>query len=305
MNRKSWLAIVAIGTLLSVSPVMQAAPRKAHVVVLGAAKKVPYSKAGDPAGALAGETELRVRALVVDGVVKEWTTGDAHDVTDRSFVVRRAIKLNDSLPSEQAGDASSIKSADSAAPGEKSNDKSATGEKAGAASSVKASDKPATGDKPAAPANSGAKPVDSGAKAGQTSKPKPVSAAERWVWQRGPWLLVDRVTGHVVALKLPDYDPGVSQVSWFRDYGAYCGVTVSGKSLYAVVAQVAAHKAVLAKKLAAFDPENHPAPVCGPAEWQREPLEVTFHPAGKDAVSFEVVPGSAVLVEDEEAGTRD
>ncbi len=73
------------------------------------------------------------------------------------------------------------------------------------------------------------------------------------MWQRGPWLLVDRVTGHVTALKLPDYDPGVSQVSWFRDYGAYCGVTASGKSLYAVVAQLAARKPVLAKKLAAFE----------------------------------------------------
>ncbi len=110
------------------------------------------------------------------------------------------------------------------------------------------------------------------------------SATERhWVWQRGPWLLVDRVTGHITALKLPDYDPGVSQVSWFRDYGAYCGVTASGKSLYAVVAQVAARKPVLAKKLDGFDAENHPAASCASAEWQREPLRVTFHPAGKDA----------------------
>jgi hypothetical protein len=118
------------------------------------------------------------------------------------------------------------------------------------------------------------------------------------VWQRGPWLLVDRATGHIVALKLPDYDPGVSQVSWFRDYAAYCGVTVSGKSLYAVVAQVAARRAVLAKKLEAFDAENHPDAVCAAAEWQREPLRITFHPAGRDAVSFDIVPGSAVLVED-------
>jgi hypothetical protein len=90
----------------------------------------------------------------------------------------------------------------------------------------------------------------------------------------------------------------VSQVSWFRDYGAYCGTTASGKSLYAVVAQVAARKAVLAKKLSAFDPENHPDPACGPPEWQREPLRITFHPTGKDAVSYDIVPGSAVLVED-------
>jgi len=110
------------------------------------------------------------------------------------------------------------------------------------------------------------------------------------------------VTGHVLALKLPDYDPGVSQVSWFRDYGAYCGLTASGKSLYAIVAQVAARKAVLAKKLTAFDPGSAPEKpsnqACGPAEWQREPLRITFRPTGKDAASFDIVPGSAVLVED-------
>ena len=61
-------------------------------------------------------------------------------------------------------------------------------------------------------------------------------------------------------LKLPHYDPAVSQVSWFRDYGAYCGVTASGKSLYAVVAQLAAHKPVLAKKLDAFDPTPNRTP---------------------------------------------
>jgi hypothetical protein len=35
--------------------------------VLSAAKKVPYSKVGDPAGAATGEDTLRIRALVVDG----------------------------------------------------------------------------------------------------------------------------------------------------------------------------------------------------------------------------------------------
>jgi hypothetical protein len=232
VNKGSKIAIALSMALLAALPA-HAVPRKAHVVILGAVRKVAYSKAGDPAGAAAGETELKVRALLVDGVLKEWTTGDSHDVTDRSFVIRRAIKLNDTLPTDRPGE------------------KTAAGEK-----------------------------------------------QDHWVWQRGPWLLVDRATGHVVALKLPDYDPGVSQVSWFRDYGAYCGVTASGKSLYGVVAQVAARKAVLAKKLSAFEVESHPDPACGPAEWQREPLRVTFHPAGKDAVSFDVVPGSAVLVED-------
>lgn len=201
------------------------AVRKPHAVALGAAKRVGYSKAGDPAGAAVGETELKIRPLVVDGQVKEWTTGESHEVTDRTFVVRRAIRLNDALPGD-----------------------------------------------------------------------KPTAAKEHWVWQRGPWLLVDRTSAHITALKLPDYDPGVSQVSWFRDYGAYCGVTASGKSLYAVVAQLAARKPVLAKKLAAYDPQSQTA--CSAPEWQREPLRVTFHPLGRDAASFDIVAGSAVIVED-------
>jgi hypothetical protein len=219
---------------MGVGPSAYAAPRKTHTVVLGAVKRVPYSRTGDPAGAATGENALKIRALLVDGVLKEWTAGEAHDVTDRSFAVRRVIRLNDALPT----------------------------------------DKPGPGDK-----------------------------ASHWVWQRGPWLLVDRITGRVTALRLPDYDPGVSQVSWFRDYAAYCGLTASGKSLYAVVAQIAARKPVLAKKLAAFDAENHPDPVCAPPDWQREPLRIAFHPTGSDAVSYDIVPGSAVLVE--ETGDED
>jgi len=164
------LTVITAAALIAATPVASAAPRKVHTVALGAARKVPYSKVGDPAGAAPVEDSLKIRALLLDSVVKEWTTGDAHDVTDRSFVVRRVIRLNDALPS----------------------------------------DKPGSADK-----------------------------QSHWVWQRGPWLLVDRVTCHIVALKLPDYDNGVSQVSWFRDYGAYCGVTSTGKSLFAVVAQVA------------------------------------------------------------------
>ena len=225
MKRLGVAASVLSG-LIVITSSANAVPRK-HTVGLGATKRVPYSKIGDPAGAQPGEDGLRIRPLVVDGQVKEWTTGDAHDVTDRSFVVRRALRLNDELPGEKT-------------------------------------------------------------KAGEA----------HWVWQRGPWLMVDRVTGHVTALKLPDYDPGVSQVSWFRDYGAYCGVTASGKSLYAVVAQISGRKPVLAKKLAAYNPEDRSQPACNMPEWQREPLRATFHPAGGEATSFDIIAGSAVLVEE-------
>jgi hypothetical protein len=233
--RRQTLSLALSATLLlTLAHAAISAPRKAHTVVLGAVRKVPYSRAGDPAGAAPDENELKIRALLVDGILKEWTTGDAHDVTDRSFVIRRALRLNDELPQDRFGD-------------------------------------------------------------------KPGDSEEKWVWQRGPWLLVDRVTGHAVPIKLPGYDPAISRPSWFRDYAAYCGVTPSGKSLYAVVAQIAARKPVLAKKLAALasiDRDNQATPVCSAPEWQREPLHVTFHPAGKDPVGFDIVPGSAVLVED-------
>lgn len=228
--RKTFAPSISVLALLLVSSVMlNASPRKVHIVALGGVRRVAYSKIGDPAGAATGEDTLKIRPLVVDGLIKEWTTGEAHDVTDRSFVVRRVLRINDELPGE-----------------------------------------------------------------------KSVNPDKHWVRQRGPWLLVDRVTGHIAPVKLPDYDPGMSQVVWFRDYAAYCGITASGKSLYAVVAQVAARKPVLAKKLAALDFASSAEPACSLTEWQREPLRATFHPSGKDAVSFDIVPGSVVLVEDAE-----
>lgn len=219
------------GLVLGAStPGLLFAAAKPHVVALGAVRKVPYSIAGDPAGSAPGENELRVRPLVIDAKIKEWTTGEVHDVTDRSFAVRRAIRLNDALPTDKT---------------------------------------------------------------------------EHWVWQRGPWLLVDRATGHVIALKLPDYDPAVSRVVWFRDYAAYCGLTAKASQLYAVVAQVAARKPVLAKKLGAWDTEDHLKPACADSTWQRDPLRVSFQPTGGAQVSFDLTGASAVLVEDGDAGDND
>ena len=127
----------------------------------------------------------------------------------------------------------------------------------------------------------------------------PTDKTEHWVWQRGPWLLVDRVSGHITAVKLPDYDPAVSNVVWFRDYAAYCGLTASGKQLYAVVAQVAARKPVLAKKIGPWDLASHPTPACIAATWQREPLRITFQPTGAEQVSYDLVGASSVLVEND------
>jgi hypothetical protein len=259
MRFRTRFSLLTAGVILPALVFAALPPKKPHLVTLGPVKQVPYSKAGDPAGAGPDETTLKIRPLLVDDRVSEWTTGESHDVTDRSFVVRRALRINDSLPSDPAADkAAEAKPADA---------------------------KPAEVKSPPAPK-------------------APAPQASHWVWQRGPWLLVDRVTGRATPLKLPDYDPGASQVGWFRDYAAYCGVTASGKSLYAVVAQVGARKPVLAKKLSAFDAENHPWPVCEPPAWQREPLHVTFHLVGRDPAGFDLAGGSAVLIEaDDDAGT--
>jgi len=222
---------IALGLGLFSLPVWPAAKPKVHTVSLGAAKRMPYSAATDPSGAMPAETDLRVRSLIIDGKPRDWTTGDMHVITDRSFAIRRAMRLNDALP----------------------------------------------GDK-----------------------------GEHWIWQRGPWLLVDRTTGHYIALKLPEYDPAVSQVVWYRDYAAYCGLSSSGKQLYAVVAQLGARKPVLSRKLAGWQPHSSTAspvaaPACAGAAWQRDPLRITFQPTGDPSVSYDLIGLSAVLVEDGDA----
>jgi hypothetical protein len=217
-------ALCPLLCLLGVAQLHAAAKPKVHTVNFGSVKKVPYSVEGDPAGNNGDENELKIRPLLLDGKVKEWTTGEAHDVTDRSVAVRRALRLNDSLPTDKG---------------------------------------------------------------------------EHWIWQRGPWLLIDRTTGKVAALHLPDFDPAVSSLTWFRDFAAYCGLSAGGKQLYAIVAQVASRKPLLMKKISTWDLADHPTPACAPATWQREPLKVTFTPTkAGPPVSYDLVGLSAVLVED-------
>ena len=40
------------------------------------------------------------------------------------------------------------------------------------------------------------------------------SGSARWRWEKGGWLLVDRVSGKVQALVLPEFDPNYSQHNW-------------------------------------------------------------------------------------------
>src|SRR5512141_1593983 len=42
------------------------------------------------------------------------------------------------------------------------------------------------------------------------------SGPSRWRWERGGWLLVDRISGRVQTILLPAFDAYFSQVNWFR-----------------------------------------------------------------------------------------
>src|ERR1700684_3154635 len=44
--------------------------------------------------------DMKIRGLYVDGNLKEFVTGDTHDITDRVFVTRKAFRLNDNLPED-------------------------------------------------------------------------------------------------------------------------------------------------------------------------------------------------------------
>jgi len=116
----------------------------------------------------------------------------------------------------------------------------------------------------------------------------PADAAPHWQWQRGGWLLVDRLTGHVSQLNLPEFDPFYSTASWYRDYVAYCGVSDDGKKLYAVVAQVGRRKPILKKDVGEPGGDEDPDSECPPPAWERNPLRVTFVPDVDQKVVFSI-----------------
>lgn len=189
-------------------------------VVAQAASKPHVMSFGKPTTAklLVGPSEeksltITVRGLFLDTKLKEYTTGRAHDITDRVFVVRRAYRVNDLLPTE--------------------------------------------------------------------SQTQP-----RWLWQRGGWLLVDRNTGRITQLKLPEFDPYYSDVSWYRDYAAYCGVADDGERVSAVVTEITAKKPLYKKQLEKLGGEL-PAAVCDTPLWQRNPIRVTFAPLGGEKLSVD------------------
>jgi len=222
LNRRILLLLLFLP--LTVSPQLFAAAPKVHTVTLGAIRKVPYTQLDATPDTRSDETStLKVRPLFVDDRQKEWTTGDSHDITDRTFAIRRALHINDALPTD---------------------------------------------------------------------------SVPHWLWQPGPWITVDRVTGHITALHLPTFDPVVSNAVWFRDYAAYCGTANTAKGgLFAIVAQLGARRAVVQRQIGKWPQTDHFIPVCQPAKWQRLPMRVTLQPTGGDPITFDVL-GTASIIEE-------
>ncbi|HKS76306.1 MAG TPA: hypothetical protein VJQ82_24040 [Terriglobales bacterium] len=114
------------------------------------------------------------------------------------------------------------------------------------------------------------------------------SSAPQWRWQRGGWLLVDRVTGRISQVPLPDYDPYYSIASWYRDYAAYCGISEDGKKLFAVVAQIGRRKPILKKALGDAGEDDMPDSDCPAPVWQRKPVRVSFEPEEGQKLTYSV-----------------
>jgi len=130
--------------------------------------------------------------------------------------------------------------------------------------------------------------------------PEESGIQSRWYWERGGWLLVDRLTGRVSQINLPEFDPFYSAANWYRDYIAYCGVSDDGKKLYAIVAQLGRRKPVLKKLLGEAAGEDAPDSECLAPRWQRGPTRVSFEPEHGQALTFSVKGHIVDVVNDAE-----
>jgi hypothetical protein len=80
------LALFSSSTLLA----------KTKAITFGAWTKVPFFLGPQEDKSI----EIKIRSLMVDGKIKEFTTGEIHEITDHMFVVRRAYRVNDFLPDD-------------------------------------------------------------------------------------------------------------------------------------------------------------------------------------------------------------
>jgi hypothetical protein len=128
--------------------------------------------------------------------------------------------------------------------------------------------------------------------------PDEKAPSPRWLWQRGAWLLVDRATGRISLLALPDFDTYSSAAAWYRDYIAYCGVSENGGKLFAIVMQVGRRKPVLRKALGEPSAQDAPDSACDEPVWERQPARVSFAEKEGQRMVFSIRRRSLDIVND-------
>jgi hypothetical protein len=87
-----------VALLLSIVSFATTANAKTHVVAFGKWTSIRWAAGPDEDK----QIDAKVRAIYVDGQLKEFTVGAPHEITDRLFAVRRAVRINDALPQESA-----------------------------------------------------------------------------------------------------------------------------------------------------------------------------------------------------------
>ncbi|PYX36538.1 MAG: hypothetical protein DMG75_10125 [Acidobacteria bacterium] len=119
-------------------------------------------------------------------------------------------------------------------------------------------------------------------------------------------MLVDRATGHLSQISLPNFDLTYSATSWYRDYISYCGLSEDGKTVYAIVAQVGRRKPILKKSVGEVKDDGKAAYECSTPTWQRQPVRVSFQSQEGQKLTFTVRGHAVDVVDDtaEEEGTE-
>jgi hypothetical protein len=130
----------------------------------------------------------------------------------------------------------------------------------------------------------------------------PQENTPHWRWERGGWLLVDRLTGRVQPISLPGFDSYQSAVTWFRDYAAYCGFSDDGTKVFATVFQLGKRKPLLKKAIEADPLAEMPDSACAAPVWQRAPSRVTFEPKDGQKFAYSVRSRAVDLLADDGEG---
>ena len=102
--------------------------------------------------------------------------------------------------------------------------------------------------------------------------------------------------GRITQIKLPDFDPYYSDVSWYRDYAAYCGLRTTANT-FRPSSRRSAPQTALQKQLEKLGGE-FPDSICESPTWQRQPTRVTFEPHGGEKQTVEVTGRFADLTPD-------